>query len=335
LNRHEISAISGLAGDLEQASSSFRNFLESLQLIQNLEENSTLVLSDLTACPAIQFPLHQESNYPDLLRTYNQLAENWMTSLPPKVSAQARLSKFRTTRQIAVELCLSSLAVSLRSKATDVTIAPTQDDYSGAPLPELDKEEGTTRESSPANYSPQIAPFLQRERDFNLPIPAQTPSLYSHATSTSELREDPALSRLRQYAVSINSKPDFGKPPILSHWPSTPGSDPAQYSWDATQKAAGENGGVDESDKRNRKEEARRRRRTENFLKQERARAAEAVSQPMVVIPSGSQPLVTHNGFSSQTVDDVPMTQPDRGAFGSRSAQKGKKKPKKHRTAGF
>jgi RNA polymerase I-specific transcription initiation factor RRN6 len=61
---------------------------------------------------------------------------------------------------------------------------------------------------------------------------------------------------------------------------------------------------------------------------------AEASSQP-IVVPSGSQPEVTHNGFSSQTVEDIPMTQPDRGAFGSRSIQKSKKKPKKHRTAGF
>jgi RNA polymerase I-specific transcription initiation factor RRN6 len=33
-------------------------------------------------------------------------------------------------------------------------------------------------------------------------------------------------------------------------------------------------------------------------------------------------------------VEDVPMTQPHRGAFGSRSVQKSKK-TKKHRTAGF
>jgi RNA polymerase I-specific transcription initiation factor RRN6 len=134
--------------------------------------------------------------------------------------------------------------------------------------------------------------------------------------------------------VFIKPKPDFGKSTILSQWPSNPGSDPANYSWEAKQKGAEEDQNGAEREQRNRKEEARRRKRTEKFLNQERGQTAEATSQPMVVNPSGSQPVVAHNGFSSQTVEDVPMTQPDRGAFGSRSVQKSKK-AKKHRTAGF
>jgi RNA polymerase I-specific transcription initiation factor RRN6 len=335
LKRQEISGITGLTGDLEQASSGLRDFLKSLNLIQDPGGTSTLILSDLTACPAIWFPLDQASNYPDLLKIYNQLADNWIASLPLKVSAQARLSKFKIIRQIALELCLSSLAVSLRNKATNVAFATSQDADGGLALPEFDKEDGTIRESSPSNFSSQLASLPERELDLNLLTPAQTPSLYSHATSASDLREDPATSRLRQYAVSINSKPDFAKPQLLSHWPSTPGGDPAQYSWEATKRAEEEDESGGESEQRTRKDEARRRRRTEKFLRQETARAAEAISQPIVVISSGSQPIVAHNGFSSQTVDDIPMTQPDRGAFGSRSTQKDKKKPKKHRTAGF
>jgi RNA polymerase I-specific transcription initiation factor RRN6 len=335
LNRHEVSGITGLSGDLEQASSGLRNFLESLRQVQNPKKTSTLALSDLTVCPAIQFPLDQASNYPDLLKIYNQVADNWLASLPLKVSAQARLSKFRIIRQIAVELFLSSLAVSLRHNASDATIMSIQTLDENLTPPELDKEDGTTRESSPTKFSSELALFPERDLDFNLPTLARTPSLYSHTTSASGLREDPAISRLRQYAVSVSSKPDFGNPPMLSHWPSIPGGDPAQYSWEATQRAAEEDDSGKESEQRNRKEEARHRRRTEKFLAQERARTIETMSQPMVVIPSGSQPVVTYNGFSSQTVDDIPMTQPDRGIFGSRSAQRGKKRPKKHRTAGF
>ncbi len=180
-----------------------------------------------------------------------------------------------------------------------------------------------------------MVPFLGSQPSFNLPTPAQTPSLYSRATSASEHKEDPAISRLRQYAVSIRSKTDFGKSPILSQWPSVPGSDPANYSWAAKREAGDDGPNEAEREQRIRKEETRRRRRTEKFLNEESATPRKPVSQPMVVIPSGSQPVVAHNGFSSQTVEDFPMTQPDRGAFGSRSIKTSKKKPKKARTAGF
>jgi RNA polymerase I-specific transcription initiation factor RRN6 len=339
LNRHEISGISDPSGDIEPANSVLREFLGALRgQVQSPEESSAFefVLSDLKACPSIQFPLDQAYNFPDPLIIYDQLIDNWMASLPLDVAYRARLSKFNIIRQATVELFLSSFAVSPRNKATDVNFAPIQSDEIDFTLPEQDKDYGTTRESSPVNFPSQVVSFPRREPHFSLPTPAQTPSLYSHATGTSasELKEDPAISRLRQYAVSIKPKPDFGKSPILSQWPSSPGSDPAKYSWEARQKASDRDPAADQSEKRNRKEQARRHRRTERFLNQDDTRMAEASSQP-IVVPSGSQPEVTHNGFSSQTVEDIPMTQPDRGAFGSRSIQKSKKKPKKHRTAGF
>jgi RNA polymerase I-specific transcription initiation factor RRN6 len=339
LNRHEISGLSGPSGDIEPASSVLREFLGALRgQAQSPEESSAFefVLSDLTACPSIQFPLDQANNFRDPLLIYDQLIDNWMASLPLDVAYRARLSKFNIIRQAAVELFLSSFAVSLRNKATDVNLAPIQNDEIDLTLPEQDKYYGTTRESSPVSFSSQAISLPGRGLDFSLPTPAQTPSLYSRATSASELKEDPAISRLRQYVVFIRSKPDFGKSLILSQWPSTPGSDPSNYSWEARRKAFNEDQGAEESEKRNHKEQARRRRRTEMFLNRDSAQIAEASSQPMVVvIPSGSQPEVIHSGFSSQTVEDIPMTQPDTGAFGSRSIQKSKKKSKKHRTAGF
>ena len=336
LSRHEFIGISGPSGDIEPAAARLRQFLDALRQAHSPEEPSTFafVLSDLTACPAIQFPLEQATNHPDPKIVFDQLIDIWMASLPRDVSNKARLSKFNIIRQTAVELYLSSFAVSLRNKATDVNIGAVQNDENDLTLPESDTEYGTTRESSPVNFSSQQVPFPRNQPGFSLPTPAQTPSLYSRTTSASEHKEDPAITRLRQYAVFIKPKPDFGKSTILSQWPSNPGSDPANYSWEAKQKGAEEDQNGAEREQRDRKEEARRRKRTEKFLNQERGQTAEATSQPMVFNPSGSQPAVAHNGFSSQTVEDVPMTQPDRGAFGSRSVQKSKK-AKKHRTAGF
>ncbi len=336
LTRYEISGFSSPSGEIERASSVLREFLHTLRHVQSPEESSIseLVLLDLTAGPTMQLPWDQASSSIDPLLICNQLIDNWMANLPPGVSSKARLSKFNVIRQTAVELFLSSFAVSLRSKAADSDIAPTQDDDDLALL-EQEKNYGTTRESSPANFASQAVSFPGRQPFFRLPTPAQTPSLYSRATSASELKEDPAISRLRQYAVSVKSKPDFGNSTIFSQWPSTLGSDPAHYSWEARKKVADEDQVGEGTENWNRKEEARRRKRAEKFVNQERDRAAEALSQPMVVIPRGSQPIVAHNGFSSQTVEDIPMTQPDRGIFGSRSIQKSKKKSKKHRTAGF
>ena len=336
-SRHEISKVSGHSGDIEQATSTLREFLDTLYQTQIPDDSSPFrfVISDLRSCPAIQFPLDPISNRPDPKCIYNQLISNWMASLPGNVSGKLRYQKFNIIRQTAVELFLSSFAVSLKSKVVDPIIPSTRNAEDDQLLPGLETEYGTTRESSPMNFASQVASFPGRQPDLSLPTPAQTPSLYSHATSASELKEDPAVSRLRQHAISIKSRPDSGKSPILSRWPSTPGFNPADYQWDAKQKAADEDQSVAEREKQNRKEEARRRKRTERFLNQEGTMAAGSSTQPMVVIPSGSQPMDVHNGFSSQTVEDVPMTQPDRGAFGSRVVQKGKKKAKKSRTAGF
>ncbi|KAE9375423.1 hypothetical protein N431DRAFT_402951 [Stipitochalara longipes BDJ] len=334
---HEISGVSGHSGDIEQATSILREFLDRVRQVQVPEDSSTFrfVLSDLTASPAIQFPLDPTSNHPDPKIIYNQLIDNWMASLPGNVLGKLRYPKFNIIRQTVVELFLSSFAVSLQNKTVDPNIEPIRNGEDDPFLPEPETEYGTTRENQLANFPSQLAAFPESRPDFSLPTPAQTPSLYSHATSASELKEDPAVSRLRQYAISIKSQPDSGNSPILSKWPSTPGSNPADYSWEAKQKAVDEEQTRAEREKQNRKEEARRRRRTERFLNQESTVAAASSTQPMVVIPSGSQPMFAHNGLSSQTAEDIPMTQPDRGAFGSRPVQKIKKKLKKTRTAGF
>jgi RNA polymerase I-specific transcription initiation factor RRN6 len=325
---HEISGFSGISGDLEQASSALREFLESLPLNEDSESASKLVLAVILT--HLQRSLGQESRSPGLLKVYDHLVENWITSLPPKVTGPARHSKFKIIRQVAVEVSLSSLTVSIQNNATDVKTLPGEHSEPDLELrlQLLHKDDGTTREGSPAFHSSQVKEMAERGPDFRLPTPARTPSIYSHTTSASEVKEDPAASRLRQYALSIKSKPDLGKVSFLSHWPSIPGIDPATYSYDAIQKAAAAEESGGESELQGRREAARRRRRTEKFLQQS-AQEAEPSPQPMV-LRSSPELGVAH---PSLAVDDLPMTQPDRGAFGSRSVQKSKKQKK--RTAGF
>lgn len=302
--------------------------MDTLNEDQDSEAQSSLVVSDLTSCPAITFPSGENSTLPDLLAIYDDLVDNWMTTLPSKVTVQTRLSKHKTIRQVATELCLSSIGVALKAKDTEPPVLDEGNDAEGVGM--LD---GTGRGSSPLLFSPEMTPAASySEPALSLPSPARTPSIYSHATTTtgSELCENPAITRLRQYTVSIKSQLDPGKSKLLDNW--VVGEDPAEYLWEEPKADDSE----EENDRRTRREETRRRKRTQKFLNRERARAPLPVAaepQPAFLPPFGSQPDVGHLGFSSQVADELPMTQPDRGAFGSRT-QKGKKKPKR-RNAGF
>lgn len=325
--------ISAFAEDLEQGAPILRDFLESLKLDEDPDLPSELMLSNLTLCPGISFQNLEDSPLPDLLKVYDQVAETWIATLPLQVSGLTRLAKFKIARKVAVELCLCSIGIALRNKSAQVSFVPTTEDVEELP-PLIGKSAATSRAGSPALFSSQIPSSSMNKPTFGLPTPAQTPSLYSQShASTSEYAEDPAISRLRQYAP-IKAKPDLGASKILSQWPETPGVDPATYSWEEIQKKAAANESGEETDHRKKREAARRKRRTERFLSRESTAATEVYTQPSAYQPFGSQPDVQHAASSQTVAEDVPMTQPDRGAFGSRS-MKGKKKQKKKRTAGF
>jgi RNA polymerase I-specific transcription initiation factor RRN6 len=257
-----------------------------------------------------------------------------MTSLPPNVSNFARVARYRVVRQLAIDVCLSSVGISIENKLVSASRPPQEEEEARVSLPIHERGNRFSRDSSPTFFSSQLAAISGREPDHRLPTPAKTPSLYSHATSTSDFKEDSSITRLRQYAPFGKARPDLSMPSLCSHWPSEPGSDPAQYSYQEAQKAVAAAESGNESEHRNRKEEARRRRRTQKFFRQERSRAVEAAAQSMFM-PSGSQPAASRHFASSQTADDLPMTQPELGTFGSRVAQEGKKKSKKPRAAGF
>lgn len=325
IGRLELSRLSDFSGDLQHSAPILSNFLEMLQSRQDDGESAELVLSDLTACPGISFAGIEGSSLSDLLKVYDQVGEFWMASLPPKVSNLARLSKFKVARKVAIELCLSSIAVSLRmrtSQAAEIPLASSEAD-----LPLYDDE----LSDSGLLIPPQIAQNLLPEAGIGLPTPSRSPSVYSYMSDTnSGATEHPSISRLRQYAVSIKSQPDLAESTLLAKWPSSPGLDPAQYSWG---RAADEDGDEDENESE-RLEEERRRRRTEKFLNRERIKSSQVSPQPSLM-RSGSQPEPGQPPTSSQTVD-IPMTQPDRGAFGARSVKSSKKKKQvRRRAAGF
>lgn len=291
---------------------------------QDPDNSPGFILSDLTSCPGIGLSVVDGSGLSDLLKVYDQVGEVWMASLPLKVSNLARLSKFKLARKVAVELCLSSIGISRRKGPSHVAVTHS----TGGEMDLTRYNEGSN--DSGLLISPQITMNLLPEAGSSLLTPSRTPSVYSQAsTNTTESLESPSISRLRQYAVSIKSQPDPSESALLAQWPSSPGADPTLYSWRSMADQE-----LDENDPRRRREEARRRRRTEKFLQRERMKESQVSSQP-TPIRSGSQPELAQSATSSQVVDDIPMTQPDRGVFGARSAKPGKKKAGRRRAAGF
>lgn len=292
-------------------------FIQEFKEINDPEDDFKLAVSNLTHCPSMDSltTANGENDLSSFLEIYDRLTDGWMSSLPEDVSNATRLSKYKTIRRVAIELCLSSIGVSLTAQDSTSLTQPESQDVEEQRLisPEMTPE--------PSQYGSQS---LHTNRNF------RTPSVYSRTTTAiSEAPEDPAITRLRKYAISIDNQPDPGKSRLLSHW--VVGGNPAEYSWEAaTNNAAAAESG-DDNNRKKRREDARRKRMTEKFLSRERDKAE---SQP-VSVPRGSQPDVGHKIFSSQPIVEVPMTQPDRGAFGSRSATKGKKKKAKVRNAGF
>lgn len=321
------------SGDLDEAAKTVSEFLDFMDTFDEDEEEASYKfhISKLVSCPGILFSEDQSSDdkCPDLLEIYDQLINVWVTNLPRKTPGPVRLAKARLIRKIAMELWLSSVGISLRNKQVEPRPPPIIEE--GSPLRMLKDIDEVSRASSPPYFSSQAHSNAVQNPQFSLPTPA------SSVISAATVVEDPTIARLRQYAVSLEPKTEFGpaRSSLISQWPSVPGADPAAYSWEEVQRAAAaEESGDDEY--RSRREHARRKRRAERFLSRDRANAATSSSQA-VVQPFGSQPA-GYNTYSSQPINDLPMTQPSKGAFGSRVAvpvTPGKKKPQRRRAAGF
>jgi len=317
--------------DLEQAN--LNEFLVNISDGDDIDTPFSLVLSNLTLCPGSKVSLNDESKLPNFVQVYDRLVNQWIQSLPREISNQARLAIFNITRKVAVEICLSSIAVSYRDRSADVGQASAEAD--GFVLPTSESDKGL-HELSQFLPSSQITADSLHDAGFGLPTPAQTPSLHSGGSVTSaEPGEDSVVSRLRQYAISMDSPQEVSNLILLSRWPSVPGVDPANYSWKPTKQTSTADEEVEyKRDQKRRREDARRRRKTEKFLNEDSDMAVGHVSQPTALASYGSQPAIAQHATSSQTVNELSMTQPSRGIFGSRCTEFAKKKQRR-RNAGF
>lgn len=303
-------------------------------LAETEDDKSDMAIEVFPIRPSPFIELHSdESNKTmsdNLSEIYDKCVELWISCLPRQIPGPVRLAVERLARTIATELYLSSTTLLFRHKSVILPETSRSEERVDFTLPVRAKPGSLGQVASQEDLAPSFPPAPR------LPTPkinASTP-LQNHPVKSSEQLEDGAISRLRAYGLKIKTQPSLGarKSAILSHWPRTPGADPSQYSYEASQNAVSsdqdphEESDDDEASIRKRKEE-KRRRREERFLKRERQNTLDASSQQVpTTVFGGSQPGPTALHLAISQSAGVPMTQPDRGLFGSRLGQKKRRK---------
>ena len=317
----------------------------SIRLLSELSSSLPLV-ADVEACSAAITFLIERSTINDqvsptvyslptrlrsenVLECYQSLVSHWLSPLPLGLPDRIRVTMERLARQLAVDLTLASSAIkpSTRGFATQAIQERIYPD--SAPQPAV-----TSTSSIDADLT-EIAPHSQ---------PA--------SAHPSAVEEHPACLRLRSYTtVSRNAVTTAARASVfgmLAHLPSATDIDPSTYDWRATEDTV-----AAEHDESSKKFDARARRRAEKLAQAKRKRiqlqtkTAEELDRQRAPPAIGSSQMVlpTREVQSSQVMapgrnvpgDPGPMTQPERGAFGTRSggAGVGRKVRGKQRTAGF
>jgi hypothetical protein len=276
----------------------------------------------------------------ELSDLYDRAMELWVSDLPQEVLAPTRHAMVRLARDIAIEVYLNSIVISSSDTGfpTAEVAVPSGGHQFVLPMRGKPRSRSVSRNGS-RNGSRAASPERRRATihpGSNLPSLASSPapSEREQLSQSMEPEEDQAILRLRPYAVPISSAKSLGaaKASILAHWPSTSGTDPSTYSWEAAKAAKDIQSGLDDDDPLAgvegwRKDTVYRRR----SVNRRRTMAAAGASQPEPSVPFGSQPALAAHTFSSQP-DSLAMTQPTGGTFGSRTGFKGMRKK---RVSGF
>ncbi|KAI2790431.1 hypothetical protein POX_d05944 [Penicillium oxalicum] len=261
----------------------------------------------------------------DFLGTYDRLVEEWVSSIPASIPHFTRVMKERIVRGIALELLLSRV---VRVSNVAVVQEPTETVDREDTNRSVAEEPASSQTFTSALLSSQVpssqitmagAPTAPASSE-NVPVGASTP-LYSALSAFTTFKKPRAMAR------NVAN--------LLSHW--EVGVDPSAYEWQQTSS-------------RIEGEEARRLggshlpRRSRSRRKSQQPPSSQGSNLPDTPVAPfirtwGSQPadaLPTIPVPSSQpTLDELPMTQMERGHFGAREVKKGPKAKKKRRAAGF
>lgn len=257
----------------------------------------------------------------DFVRTYDQLVEQWVTSVSHDIPRFTCVMKERVVRGIALDLLLSSLVRISNAPGSKATLQPVEATDEALPAEE---ERMSSQNLIPSSQLPSSQLTATQGNSSQGPSQRSPKDTTNH--SYSGLSAFTTFKQPRPMARNVAN--------LLSHW--KPGADPAAYEWQKTSNMLEE-------------EEARRTggpsipRRSRSRRRSQPPTVPEATSMPGTPIaPSirtwGSQPADALPALplpsSQPTLEELPMTQMERGVFGAREV-KSQKPKKKRRAAGF
>jgi hypothetical protein len=308
-----------------------------LLLVVDVEEASALIASLAESISSngqalsllYRIPAREGSN--SALELYQSLVSSWLSRLPREVPDRIRVNKERLARNVAAHLALAGLATRPFVRELE-THAAQERIYSDA--------------------SPPATATLASSLDLDVASSAVRSEPLSPLPSVAE--EHPACVRLRAYTtLSRNAAATTTATPgsvldMLAHLPPDAEIDPITYDWRATKAnvIAEHDQSAETADPRVRRRaeklaQAKRRRvqvQTEGAEELVRQRAPPAIGSSRMVLPTREvQSSQVVPPESSMFGDFGPMTQPERGAFGTRigGPAVGRKDKGKRREAGF
>ncbi|KAI1831887.1 hypothetical protein DTO027I6_7302 [Penicillium roqueforti] len=258
----------------------------------------------------------------DLLNTYDRIVDDWMSTLPRAIPVQTRLMKEQVIRGVAVDLILSRL-VKISTSLDSIILAKPTD-----PVEDQAIEKANEKAATQNNYLQSSYFSLSSSQ-----IPASQSSMAKSQVFGSEpdampIQQSkytavPVLSGLSAFTTFKTPRPaPRNVTNLLAHW--SVGTNPEDYSWERME------------DEEMRETRARTPRSRRKKRPQPRDQSLPATPVIPMIRTWDSQPLAPPrlNVASSQpAMDDVSMTQMERGAFGARPLKKPKQKKK--RAAGF
>ncbi|CCU77268.1 hypothetical protein BGHDH14_bgh02802 [Blumeria hordei DH14] len=281
--------------DLSDVTKSLKTFLDHVFEYSQRLDNQTLALNvDYISNLASSSPSLNLRNNLDVTEMFDHLLEQWISTLPSWVPNRFRGARFRIIRGLALDIELSSLRVFVQKTRAD------PEGLQSREAPNLNLSETTTRSESP----------------------------------TLDFQEESAESRLRRYAVSITVQSRSSVPDILADWPAMPGLNPALYTHEANRKPLVETICDNKIETKYQQYPSEQTKRSHAHNKHMSQQCTSDTNIEFSFHPTLRQGKDVNPALFSSQVDEVPMTQPDRGIFGSRAVYK-QKKIKKQRMAGF
>ncbi|KAI9370939.1 RNA polymerase I-specific transcription initiation factor RRN6-like protein [Aspergillus egyptiacus] len=283
--------------------------------------------------PPIPQPLRRENSVEppnmDLVAVYDRLVNHWLVDLPANIPGRARIAKEKAIRHLLADLILAQI-ISARSITELESTAIGDGRQTGPSAGGLISSCRTVDE----RFLLETPVAQNSEPQASITTTRSASALRDYTYPDREAEESATLTTLSAYTTFDRGGPSSRDTErILSHW--KPGSAPTTYTFvsEESQLAAR----VRASRRKSRKKISK----VMNTLSLEPSIPL-PVSSPVPAVrdwssqADNSQPPIIRLQ-NSQTTDDLPMTQVERGAFGSREANRkiGMKAKRKKRAAGF